>query len=102
MQHKQIRRNDLQDDDGLNDGFNTSVNYQVDPSLPSTVPDWYASSSLEGEDGILNDDDENTHPSEVEERPDIDQSALSTIGQLKNTLPDIPGHGEVSQESTKN
>jgi hypothetical protein len=60
---------------------------------------------LESEDGILNDDsdDDNKdtlHPTVVsEERPDdIDQSALTTIGQLKNTLPEIPSHGEVSQE----
>jgi hypothetical protein len=53
---------------------------------------------MEKDDGILH-DDENTRPTEVEERPeDIDQSALTTLGQLKNTLPDIPGHGKESQE----
>lgn len=101
MQHKQIRRNELIDDDGFNDGFNSSANFQRDPSQPTSVPSessWYASSNLEKEDGILK-DDENTRSAEVEERPeDIDQSALTTLGQLKHTLPDIPGRGEEPQE----
>lgn len=54
---------------------------------------------MEKEDGIVNDSDKNTRPTEVEERPeDIDQSALTTLGQLKHTLPDIPGRGEEPQE----
>ncbi len=46
------------------------------------------------------DDDENTLSAEVEKRPDdaADQSALTTLGQLKNTLPDVPGHDEVVPE----
>lgn len=90
----------MQDDDGLNDGFSAIVNFPRDPSLPPTVPsqgDWYASGNLQDEDGILN-DDENTHP-EVEARPDdTEPSALTTLGQLKNTLPEIPCRGLESQE----
>ena len=53
---------------------------------------------MENEDGTLN-NDENTRIAEVEERPeDIDQSALTTLGQLKDTLPDIPGHVNESKE----
>lgn len=56
---------------------------------------------MDDEGGILNDDgDENTLTAVVEKRPDdaADQSALTTLGQLKNTLPDVPGHEEVVQE----
>ena len=102
MQHKQIRRNDLiDDDDGFNDGYNSSANFQRDPSLPPTASsetNWYASSNLEKEDGIVNDDEETLPTSAKERLEDIDKSALTTLGQLKNTLPNIPGHGEDSQE----
>ena len=50
---------------------------------------------------ILNDnDDENTLSAAVENRPDdaVDQSALTTLGQLKNTLPDVSGHDVVVPE----
>jgi hypothetical protein len=113
VQHKQIRRNDLQDDDGLQDSFGStcSANFQRDPTLPPTGPpqtQWYASHNIdENEEAPSNhveviggvelerDDRELRHPSSIEVSPnDSEESPLATIGQLENSLPDIPGRGE--------
>jgi hypothetical protein len=81
---------------------------------PSGPPQthWYVSRSMEDEEGIPStnvettrgidlerEDEDPTRPCDVEVNPnDSEESPLSTLGQLKNSLPDIPGRGEDSQE----
>jgi RNA recognition motif-containing protein len=130
VQHKQIRRHDLLDQDSLHDSLNSSGNFQRYPLPPSGANAsqslWFDPTQIE-EDG----EDMPQHRNEVEEviviaterevddpaQPNavleiksniveptgtdqrIDQlSPLATIGQLQNTLPDIPGNDEDPQE----
>lgn len=108
MQHKQIRRHDLLDQDSLQDSFGGG-NYQRHPSLPPSGPSanqhlWFdtAGGTEDGDDPEeqhrLHDGDELDDPSppnEVNENDDLREevSPLSNLGQLQSALPEIPAAG---------
>jgi RNA recognition motif-containing protein len=115
VQHKQIRRQDLLDQDSLQDSF--GGNYQSYPSLPPSGPNanqhlWFdtaRSTELSDEsqeqqeleqDDVGADLDDTSPPRDEVGGADTDDnkqaSPLANFSQLQNALPDIPGNG--SQE----
>ena len=112
VQHKQIRRQDLQDQDSLQDNFGGD-SYQRYPSLPPSGPNanqhlWFDTArSADADDDESPEHHESEHDNDAElnntlqprgeigDNDDLHDKAspLSNLGQLKDALPDIPGNG---------